>query len=191
MLRPLSNTLLSTQSPPGPSERETIRVSQWFNRMLTAVMKREHLANKLTYITKDVEHAMGALAENNIQHEEWHVIDPFIDIYKLVFRLSNRSLGAFEVAEDDILLHRVLNVFQQFERYDDPCRIIMPYLPVPDHFWRVYYTAKLFLILWYVIKKRNRSGVKRQDTIQYLLDQGCSMQEVVTVRNHQLRTFSI
>jgi len=149
--------------------------------MLITVMKKDHLASKLEYITKDVEHAIRAFAEQKPQSEGWRVMNPFVDLYRLVFRLSNRSLGAFEVAEDEKLLDKVLDIFQRFEQYENPFRMIIPWFPVPDHFWRLLYTAKLFLLLRSVVKKKKRSRRKQPDTIQYLLDQGCSIQEIVTV----------
>lgn len=144
-------------------------------------MKKEHLASKLEYITHDVEQAMTAFITKGADGRDWHVMNPFSDIYRLVFRVINRGLGAFEVAEDDILLNKVLDIFEKFEHYNNPYRIIMPWLPLPDHFWRLYYTAKLFLILRGVAAGRKRHGITKPDTIQYLLDQGCSTQEVVTV----------
>jgi len=174
-------TLLSVHSPPGPPEKEAVRVSQWFNKMLINVMKRTHLSNKLEYITHDTAEAMKVFVTNTPKENGWHVMNPFSDIYKLIFRLSNRGLGAFEVAEDEALLNQVLDIFQRFDDYDNPYRILLPWLPLREHFWRLYYAAKMFLILRSITNKRRRSGRTRLDTVQYLLDQGCSMQEVVTV----------
>lgn len=148
------------------------------------------MATKLPYMISDVEATMSGLANAPTNKDGWAVMNPFYDVYRLIFRLSNRALGAFEIAEDDKLLDEVLNVFRQFEHYENPTRIIAPWIPTMDHFWRGYYALQLYLRLLSVIKKRKKSGVVIPDTMQYLLDQNYSMQELVMVCLIQLCTSS-
>lgn len=149
--------------------------------MLVLFMKADFLSRRLGFATQDTQKAVQKLFERSPQHEEWRVMDTFDELYRIIFCLNNRVLGAFEVAEDPALLDQMLDLFRKFENYHSPSIIIFPWFPHPDHFWRIYYSVKLLLLLRRIVKRRQRLGEHPPDTIQYLLDNGCNWLQVVIV----------
>lgn len=67
-----------------------------FNRRLAVLMKSDRLTNTLPMLISDVGLAVEVMADTG-------PINPFVDIYRLVFTLTIRIVGAHELAEDTML----------------------------------------------------------------------------------------
>ncbi|KAH8896930.1 cytochrome P450 6A1 [Thozetella sp. PMI_491] len=152
----------------------------WFSKMVITMMKKDHLESKLSYVVSDTRSVVEEWAARSKANAEWQVMNPFNDIFRLIYRLTNRMVGAFEIAEDPKLLDYTLSVFQQFEKYDDPTGIVFPWLPTWGYLARLSLTLKLFWLFRSIVKKRQGTGQKKNDTFQSLLDTGYSLQQIVT-----------
>jgi sterol 14-demethylase len=144
-------------------------------------MKKDAIASKLQFVTGDTRHFFEALTTRPKTNEEWHVMNPFDDIYRLVYRLTMRTLGSFEIAENPKLLDQTLSIFEQFEKFSGPSNVIFPWLPTIDYFAKLYLSFRLFWTFRNIVKQRERTGKRPADAVQFLLDAGSSMQEIVTV----------
>jgi sterol 14-demethylase len=149
--------------------------------MVVNVMKKDIISSKLQFITGDTQQTLEALTTRSETCGEWRVMNPFDDIYRLVYRLTMRTLGPFEIAEDPKLLDHTLSIFEQFEKYGSPSKVIFPWLPTRDYFVKLYLSFRLFWIFRGIVKQRERTGKMPADTVQYLLDAGSSIQQVATV----------
>jgi hypothetical protein len=176
-----SNNDLFPGQPPGPPEGQVVRIAQWFSKMVIATMKRDAIVSRLQFVMEDTRQFFGALTVHPETNEEWHVMNPFDDIYRLVFRLTMRMLGPSEIAENPKLLFQTLSIFERFDRYSGPYNVIFPWLPTRDYFGKMYLSFRLFWTFRSIVKQRERTGKKPADTIQYLLDAGSSIQEIATV----------
>jgi sterol 14-demethylase len=144
-------------------------------------MKKDAIASKLQFVTGDTRHFFEALTTRPKVNGEWRVMNPFDDIYRLVYRLTMRTLGSFEIAENPKLLDKTLSIFEQFEKYSGPSNVIFPWLPTLDYLAKLYLSFRLFWTFRSIVKQRERTGKRPADTVQYLLDTGSSMQEIATV----------
>jgi hypothetical protein len=179
--RDSNNDLFPGQPPTLSASRELLRIIQWFNKLVVNVMKKDVISSRLQFLKGDTRHSFEALIARPEASGGWRVMNPFNDIYRLVYCLTMRMLGSFEIAEDPKLLDYTMSVFEQFEKYSGPSNIIFPWLPTRDSFGKLYLSFRLFWIFRGIVKQRERTGNIPADTVQYLLDSGSSIQQVVTV----------
>jgi hypothetical protein len=176
-----NNDLFLGQPPTPPASRELLRIIQWFNKIVVNVMKKDVISSRLQFLTGDTQHSLEAFTTLPGTSGEWRVMNPFDNIYRLVYGLTMRMLGSFEIAEDPRLLDYTMSVFEQFEKYSGPSNIIFPWLQTRDYFAKLHLSFRLFRIFCGIVKQRERTGNIPADTVQYLLDGGSSIQQVVTV----------
>lgn len=107
-----------------------------------------------------------------IQNEPNGLTNPFDSIYRLVFRLTIRIVGADEIAEDPKLLNDTLKYFGIMDQSATAAAIMFPKFPSPAIIKRMYAGARLFMMVENIVKKRAESGEKHDDALQYMLDDG-------------------
>jgi hypothetical protein len=115
-----------------------LRIIQWFNKMVANVIKKGVISSRLQFLTGDTRRSFEALITRPEMTGDRRVMDPFNDIYQLVYCLTMRMLGSFEIAEDPKFLDYTMSVFEQFEKYSAPSNIIFPRLLTRDYFGKLY-----------------------------------------------------
>ncbi|KXJ96447.1 cytochrome P450 6A1 [Microdochium bolleyi] len=170
---------LLTGQPAAPAQME--RFSQWFAKSLLAMLKKDQFVRNLDALTGDTRsmfESIGAI-EPCAANPEWRVMDPFHHLYRTVYKLTMRTVGAEDIAEDPKLLEETLEHFETFESLSSLTRIIFPWMPTYNYVRRMYKGARLAMVFKTIIAKRKETGKKRHDALQYLIDQGGDLQDVI------------
>jgi cytochrome P450 len=141
--------------------------SNHFNRRLAALLKNDQFRRKLPTLISDVHEAMDA-----IKNSPSGVTDPFDSLYRLIFRLTIRVVGADEIANDPKALAETLRLFELIDNSGTAMSVMFPKFPSFAVLKRTYAGTRLYFLIENIIKKREASDEKHDDPLQYLLDQG-------------------
>ncbi len=142
-------------------------------------MRKESLVKNLPLLVGDVRgrlqglHAAAAGAVDTF--------DPFDDIYRIIYRLAMRNFGANDIIDPSELLDESLALFVPIEASTSPTRIIFPWLPTLAHFRRMAAGARLHMMFDKIVQERKVNGIRGDDTLQYLLDNGVSEARAISV----------
>ncbi len=150
--------------------------STWFNHTVTGLLRKENVVKRLQLLSGDIRSSCERLAAVPTK-----VMDPFEDIYRIVYRLTMRMVGANDIAEYQKLLTRTLHLFEKIENSTSPTKIIFPWMPTLSHMKRIAAGAQLYMILQKIVDKREKAGVRGDNALQYLIDQGDSVVKILTV----------
>ncbi|KAI4659298.1 uncharacterized protein J4E78_005725 [Alternaria triticimaculans] len=149
------------------AEDNNLSFSAMFHRRLNFFLKNDQFRRKLPILISDTKQALEA-----IKNEPSGRTNPFESLYRVVFRLTIRMVGATEIAEDPQMLEEVLKMFETIESSSTATSVLFPKLPSPALLKRNWAGAQLYMMIDKIIKKRAASDEKHDDALQYLLDQG-------------------
>lgn len=138
-----------------------------FSRRLTYLLKNEQFRRKLSILKSDTQEAIDA-----IKNDPSGTTNPFESLYRIVFRLTIRMVGADEIADDPKVLEETLKLFEMIDSSATATAVMFPKLPSPAVLKRTYGGARLYMIVEKIIKKRAASDEKHDDALQYMLDLG-------------------
>ena len=138
-----------------------------FERRLTYLLKNEQFRRKLPTLISDTQEAIDA-----IRNDPSGITNPFESLYRIVFRLTIRMVGADEIAEDPKMLEETLRYFEMIDSSATAASVMFPKFPSPAVLKRTYAGARLYMMVESLIKKRAASDEKYDDALQYMLDQG-------------------
>ncbi|KAH8724461.1 cytochrome P450 6A1 [Phaeosphaeriaceae sp. PMI808] len=138
-----------------------------FHRRIVFLLKNEQLDRRLPTLISDIQDTIDA-----IRNDPSGVTNPFESIYRIVFRLTIRMVGAAEMADDPVMLEEVLKLFETIDGSATAASVMFPKLPSPALLKRSYAGAQLYYLVENILKKRAASDEKHDDALQYLLDQG-------------------
>jgi cytochrome P450 len=148
--------------------------SNHFNRTVAYLLRPDTLNRRLTTLVSDVQEALEA-----IKNEPTGISDPFESIYRIVYRLTIRVVGAEEIANDPEILEESLRLFEFIEHSTTAVAVMFPKLPSPAVLKRMYGGARLFMLIKKIVQKRAASDEKHDDALQYMLDQGDDTMRIV------------
>ncbi|KAF2123378.1 cytochrome P450 [Dothidotthia symphoricarpi CBS 119687] len=166
-------SVLFGQAPPPPAqaegkgEDEDFSMDKHFSRRLAHLLKNDQFRRKLPALISDVQEAIDA-----IKSEPNGITDPFESIYRIVFRLTIRVVGADEIADDAKVLEDTLKHFESIDSSGSATSVMFPKLPSPAVLKRTYAGLQIYTMIESIVKKRAASGEKHDDALQYMLDQG-------------------
>ncbi|KAK6435358.1 hypothetical protein LTR95_008459 [Oleoguttula sp. CCFEE 5521] len=149
--------------------------SGYFNRRLIAMLKGPILAKGLPQMLTDVRATMDKLAAS-----KECVTDPFDSIYGVVFQLTMRAVGGREIADDPVVLRKVLQYFEAIEGTAKPLNIMYHWMPTPARALRTYNGAKLYMLFKKIVDARKKENRREDDALQYLIDQGDDVVNIIT-----------
>lgn len=149
-------------------------VSNHFSRRLAFLLKNEQFRRKLATLTSDVQDAV-----ESIKNDPSGRTNPFESIYRVVFRLTIRMVGADEIADNPEVLEEALNLFEYIEASSTATSIVFPKIPSPAVLKRTYAGARLYMMIENIVKKRAASDEKHDDALQYMLDQGDRTHKII------------
>lgn len=148
--------------------------SNLFSRRLAYLLKNEQFRKKLPILKSDVQEAIEA-----IKNEPNGITNPFESIYRIVFRLTIRMVGADDIANDPVLLEQTLKHFEMIDQSATATSVMFPKFPSPAVLKRTYAGARLYMMVEKIVKQRAESGEKHDDALQYMLDQGDRMFKII------------
>lgn len=105
--------------------------------------------------------------------------NPSDSIYRLVFKLTIRPVGAKEVADDPRLRRKFERYFTMLDESAGPLSAMFPRFPWPSMIKRFHAGARMYMVLDQIVEKRQRLGEIIDDPLQNLLDRNGSMTEIV------------
>ncbi|KAF2859726.1 hypothetical protein K470DRAFT_218461, partial [Piedraia hortae CBS 480.64] len=146
----------------------------YFNKRLVNMLKGDRIRKGLPMLLNDAKLGMDALAA-----DPKGITDPFESIYRLVFQFTMRTVACWEIADDPVLMDEVLQLYETIEETATPFSIMYPWLLVPAKARRLYAGAKLYRTFGRVVNERRKTGTRYDDALQYLLDQGDGIKDII------------
>jgi hypothetical protein len=114
------------------------------------------------------------------------ITDPFDSVYKVVFQLTMRTVGCNEIANDPRLQAKTLGFFETIQRSATPAGVIFPWLPTPAKLKRTYAGAALYMMFQGIVNKREKTGRREEDALQFMIDQGDDVTKIISVSNQSV-----
>lgn len=166
---------------PSASEGQEDNWARYFNKVLFTLTRTENLTKNLAVMAADARGFCEELGKKSSSKasSEWQVMNPFENIYELVYKLTMRIVGATEIAENRKMLKKTLSIFEKFESNNSTARIIFPWLTTPAYVVRLILGALLYMHFARLVNKRKQSGRREEDAVQYLLDQGADNELII------------
>ncbi|KAK5134759.1 hypothetical protein LTR08_006134 [Meristemomyces frigidus] len=149
--------------------------SAYFRQRLVNMLKGNQLKTGLPRLLQDARASLDKLVADTSG-----VTDPFDSIYRLVFQFTMRTVACNEIADDAPLLERTLELYEAIESAGTPWAVMYPWLPLPSKAKRAYAGAQLYMIFKRVVDARNQEGRREDDALQYLMDQGDNIKDIIT-----------
>jgi cytochrome P450 len=116
---------------------------------------------------------------DDLQKDPKVMTDPFESIYGIVYQLTMRMVGCDDIAEDPVLLAKTLKYYESIDGSATPMAVMYPWLPSPAVVKRTYAASQLYITVNKIVENRKKTGIKGDDPLQYLIDQGDSMYRII------------
>jgi sterol 14-demethylase len=142
------------------------------------MLKSDSLSRNLSDL---VQTTHTLLDKNAPKLGEEAVMDPFDDIYRVVYALTMRTVGTTEIVRSPELMDKTLGWFETLQNAS-AWKIIFPWLPTLTDVSRMIAGGRLYYLLKGFVDDRKRTGRREDDALQYLLDMGNDdMQKIIAV----------
>ncbi len=163
------------------SSESPLAFNRWFLQTLAVMMRKENFVRNLPLLVGDTQAQLASIVARN-NGSATGIFDPFDDLYRTVYQLTMRTVGADDIADDPALLRKTLSLFEAIDAASSPSRIVFPWLPTPGHIKRVTAGFRLYMIFKKIADKRRKTGQHGNDALQFLLDGGEDLAKILTVR---------
>lgn len=81
-------------------------------------------------------------------------------------------IASFDIANDPVLLARLKSLVDTVDSITNPYSTWLPWLPAPAMFQKFFASVQIYWIVQAAIHTRKRSGIKRDDMLQQMIDEG-------------------
>ncbi|KAG5990627.1 hypothetical protein E4U54_004060 [Claviceps lovelessii] len=98
-------------------------------------------------------------------------LDPFDSLYRLVYKLTLRTLGTNDVADSPALLDETLKIFTTMDD-SSALEVMFPRMPLPSRLSKMWAGARLHLIFSKIMQQRRETGRTEDDAMQSMMDAG-------------------
>jgi sterol 14-demethylase len=95
--------------------------------------------------------------------------------------LTQRAVGATEIARDRELLDTTLHLFEAIESTAKPYQVMFPWLPTPALLKRFWSGTRMYMIFSKIVNDRRKHGRREDDALQFLIDKGDDVQRIIAV----------
>jgi cytochrome P450 len=136
---------------------------------LRELMQKKNFVRMLPTLVGDVQARFTSILATK---GDAGLIDPFEDLYEIVYQLTMRTVGATEIAESPAQLKKTLRLFERIEASVSHIKHVFPWLPTVNQYKRMYYGAQLYMTLAKIVDERKKTGTRYEDCAQMLIDQG-------------------
>jgi hypothetical protein len=106
-------------------------------------------------------------------------MDPFNDIYNLVFQMTVRMASCQELAFDPAMVERLSDLFWKLEKGSTPVGLLFPWFPSAAKKHKYQATKGLFAMMSHFVDKRRKAEVPSQDAIDVLIADGLDNPSIV------------
>ncbi|TVY73614.1 Sterol 14-demethylase [Lachnellula suecica] len=146
----------------------------YFQKRITKMLRTENFGKSLPHLMKDVRASMDKLAQ-----DPKGITDPFESLYRVVFQLTMRIVGCDDIAEDPVLLEKTLKLYETVEASTNATTILFPWLPTISSIKRTVAGGRIYMIFNKIVNDRKKNGTRRDDPLQFLMDQADSMERII------------
>jgi len=143
-----------------------------FVRRLLSITTKDRLQDVLPSFVGDVSKRMAAWGSSGS-------IDPFTEIYKLVFQMTVRMSTCAEIAGDPAAVTKLADLYWLLEQGLTPAGVLLPWFPSPARKAREKATAGLFGMLYSYVERRRHAKVPADDAFDVLISKGTPTPEIV------------
>jgi hypothetical protein len=92
-----------------------------------------------------------------------------------------RTVACEDVASDPVLLEKTLGLFKQVGESATPTSIMLPRLLSPAVIKQTIAGGRLYMIFNRIVEHRKKTGERLEDPLQFLIDQGDNMKQIIGV----------
>jgi sterol 14-demethylase len=171
--------LFTGQPNPEPNEdksksKDEDDFSSWFTKCLTRCFRTENMDRRLGQLIVDARARLDSVVARG-----GDIMDPFHDVYAIVYQLTMRTVGSNEIARSPKLLAETLELFEHIEDNVSVTRVAYSWVPTLRYFKQMYYGGKLYMVFKKIVDDRKKIGHREHDTVQALLDDGASVKKIL------------
>ncbi|KAF9568692.1 cytochrome P450 [Agrocybe pediades] len=146
------------------SDLQTRRIAL-IHKRLANVQRNASLSSLIPLLLQDARRMMEGWGSSG-------QLDPFENVYELLFQFTIRSLSCVEISDDPALVSRLKTLYDTLDTGTTPATVLLPWLPTPAMIQKLWATKDIYEIVIKAINDREKSGISRDDTLQMLLDSG-------------------
>ncbi|TVY34155.1 Sterol 14-demethylase [Lachnellula subtilissima] len=146
----------------------------YFQRHITKLMKMEVIKKGLPCLMQDVRTFLDTLAQSPTG-----ITDPFESFYRLVYQITMRTVGCSDIANDPVLLEKTLQLYETIEASATATTMLFPWFPSPSVIKRTIAGGKLYMIITKIVEHRNKTGIREDDPLQFLIDEGDDVKGII------------
>lgn len=162
---------------PQVSNDERVQLGSKIRKSLVKFMRKENLIALTPQLVSDARVTISDLAARTSL-----TVDPFDDLYKLVYQLTMRTVGCTEIAGDPKLLAETLGIFESIEGASAGSKLLVPgWMTTPSHARRLWAGTKMYFLFKRIIDQREREGIRRDDPLQVLIDLKWEVTDIISV----------
>ncbi|CAK5279453.1 unnamed protein product [Mycena citricolor] len=136
-----------------------------FIKHVHTLLRKDRLENMLPELLKDTHQSMLRLGSRGR-------LNPFEDMYNLVFQMTVRMATCRELAEERSTVSRLLELFALHEKTSSPISLLFPWLPGRSKRTKEAATRELFDILARYVSLRRNAVEPSSDGIDLLMQAG-------------------
>lgn len=166
---------------------ERVQLGTRIRKSLVKFMRKENLISLTPQLIADARATIDGLASrisasSSSSSTATAIVDPFDDLYRLVYQLTMRTVGCAEIAGDPALLAETLAIFEGIDSAGAGGKLLVPsWMTTPGHLRRLWAGTKMYLLFKKIIDARARDGVRHDDPLQVLIDQKWDVKDIIAV----------
>ncbi|KAG9236781.1 cytochrome P450 [Amylocarpus encephaloides] len=166
--------VLFGQSASVNSDKEFSGPGGYFSRRIAQMLKADRFNDSMPKLLADTQAAMKKL-----KNDPLGMTDPFESIYRLVYQLTIRMVACDDIAEDPELLEKSLHLYQFIESSSTPAVVLYPWFPSSGIISRTIAGGKLYMMIKRIVDNRHKTGQRREDPLQTLVDIGDGVPRII------------
>ncbi|KAJ5446813.1 Cytochrome P450 [Penicillium cf. griseofulvum] len=139
-------------------------------RRIASIQRPENLQKLIPLILSECRDKMDAWGRERI-------LDPCSSLHEVTFQLVMR-IASFDIANDPVLPARLKSLVDTVDSITNPYSTWFPWLPGPALFHKFFASLQFYRIVQAGINARKRSGIKQDDMLQHMLDDGDSTMKI-------------
>ncbi|KAF8804683.1 cytochrome P450 [Phlegmacium glaucopus] len=145
-----------------------------FLKQLSLLIRKERITEALPLLFNDVNRMM----------KDWGTegkINPFKDIYNLVFQMTVRMASCRELSENKETVSRLAKHYWDMEKGVSAFATLLPWFPSPSRRAKEKATMGLYKILMSYVHLRRNASTLTSDPIDFLISQGIPNNSIVEI----------
>ncbi|KAF7551132.1 hypothetical protein G7Z17_g5247 [Cylindrodendrum hubeiense] len=138
----------------------------FFLTNLKRFMQKDRMRTSLPLLIADTHAALL-----NMSSAPQGIVQPFDEMWRLVYQLTHRTLGTKDIADDPKELARTMAIYASMDG-SYAIDVMFPSFPTLKKFKKVWAGAQLHITLSRIVNERKKTGRREEDAMQVLMDQG-------------------